>query len=209
MNWNRDESIPTRASLLERLKDWRDDESWREFFKTYWRLIYRFGLRQGLSDSEAQDVVQETLLAAAKELPEFRYDPAVCKFKSWLLNVTSKRVANQIKKRKRESARQVGAEGGPGEPSHIEELLDPASIALEECWEAEWKENLSAVALEKLKRRVNPAHYRAFFLLLSEPRPAAEVAKLVGMSTAQVYLIKHRLTGQLKRIVKDLELKPI
>jgi len=33
------DSIPTRSSLLGRLKDWEDQESWRDFFETYWRLI--------------------------------------------------------------------------------------------------------------------------------------------------------------------------
>ena len=34
-----DEFIPTRKSLLSRLKDWDDQESWREFFHIYRRLI--------------------------------------------------------------------------------------------------------------------------------------------------------------------------
>ena len=34
------ELIPTRASLLDRLKDWQDETSWKVFFDTYWKLIY-------------------------------------------------------------------------------------------------------------------------------------------------------------------------
>lgn len=37
-----EDSIPTRKSLLGRLKDWEDQESWHVFFDTYWKLIYRF-----------------------------------------------------------------------------------------------------------------------------------------------------------------------
>jgi hypothetical protein len=32
--------IPTRSTLLSRLKDLGDDQSWRRFFDTYWKLIY-------------------------------------------------------------------------------------------------------------------------------------------------------------------------
>ena len=39
--------IPTRASLLGRLKDWGDHASWRDFFNTYWKLIYGFALQRG------------------------------------------------------------------------------------------------------------------------------------------------------------------
>ena len=49
--------IPTRRSLLNRLKNWEDNESWRSFFDTYWKLIYGFATRRGLSHDEAQDVV--------------------------------------------------------------------------------------------------------------------------------------------------------
>ena len=73
--------IPTRNSLLARLKNWEDAESWIDFFNTYWRLIYGVAKRSGLTDSEAHDVVQETLLEIAKKMPGFRYDPAIGSFK--------------------------------------------------------------------------------------------------------------------------------
>ena len=70
------EFIPTRRSLLSRLKDWDDQESWRDFFDTYGKLIYGLARKSGLSDAEAQDAVQETLMAVAKEMPGFKYDLA-------------------------------------------------------------------------------------------------------------------------------------
>jgi hypothetical protein len=42
---NLDDSIATRASLLDRLKDREDQASWQEFFDTYWHLIYRVAKR--------------------------------------------------------------------------------------------------------------------------------------------------------------------
>lgn len=35
-----DQFIPTRRSLLSRLKNWEDRESWQDFFDLYWRPIY-------------------------------------------------------------------------------------------------------------------------------------------------------------------------
>jgi RNA polymerase sigma-70 factor (ECF subfamily) len=63
-------SIPTRQSLLARLKDWGDQESWREFFDTYWRLIHATARRAGLTEIEAQEVVQEVMIAVAKKMPD-------------------------------------------------------------------------------------------------------------------------------------------
>src|ERR1044071_7026683 len=94
-----EELIPTRASLLHRLKNWQDDASWRTFFDTYWKLIYGVARKSGLSDAEAQDVVQETLISVAKHIPSFKYDPAIGSFKTWLLNMTRWRIIGQFRKR--------------------------------------------------------------------------------------------------------------
>ena len=53
-----DDLTPTRWTLIGRLKNWDDQESWREFFDTYWRLIYATAIRSGLTPVEAEEVVQ-------------------------------------------------------------------------------------------------------------------------------------------------------
>src|SRR5437870_12363685 len=92
-------SIQTRPSLLNRLKTGDDAESWKEFYRVYGKLVRDFAIQAGLNDTEADEVVQETAIAVARHLPEFRYDPKVCRFKTWLLNQTSWRIKDQIKKR--------------------------------------------------------------------------------------------------------------
>src|SRR5881394_2363894 len=100
--------FPTRRSLLSRLRDLGDQESWSDFFHSYWRLIYEVALKAGLSDTEAQEVVQETVISVAKQMPGFRYDPARGKFKGWLLQITRRRIADLVRKRMQVS----GASGG-------------------------------------------------------------------------------------------------
>src|SRR5882757_9651668 len=95
------ELIPTRQSLLSRLKDWSDQESWRVFFETYWKLIYNAAIKAGLTDSEAQDVVQETVISVMKTMPRFQYDPQKGSFKAWLLRLASWRVVDQFRRRHR------------------------------------------------------------------------------------------------------------
>ena len=62
MTIRHDPFIPTRWSLISRLKDWDDRESWKNFFDTYWKLIYGAAIKAGLSDVEAEEVVQETVI---------------------------------------------------------------------------------------------------------------------------------------------------
>jgi RNA polymerase sigma-70 factor (ECF subfamily) len=83
-----DEFLPTRVSLLGRLKDWGDQQSWQDFCDTYHRLIHSVALKAGLTQDEAQDVVQETVLTVAKKAGDFRADRAKGSFKGWLMVIT-------------------------------------------------------------------------------------------------------------------------
>src|SRR5688500_3656034 len=85
--FERIEFLPTRQSLIERLKNQEDQETWREFFDLYWKLIYGVALKSGLSEHEAEDLVQETILTVSKNIHRFRSDPAYGSFKSWLLTI--------------------------------------------------------------------------------------------------------------------------
>src|SRR5947207_466930 len=64
------EIIATRSSLIKRLKNWDDRASWKDFFDTYWKLIYGVARAAGLNDAEAQDVVQETIICVAKKIAQ-------------------------------------------------------------------------------------------------------------------------------------------
>src|SRR5580765_6223816 len=95
----RDNPLSTRYSLLSRLQNRDDQESWKDFFDTYWRLIYSMALKSGLSESEAQDVVQETVITMAKDIHKFKRDRALGTFKAWLRKTVHWRIADQFRKR--------------------------------------------------------------------------------------------------------------
>src|SRR5687767_2813550 len=131
------ELIPTRRSLLGRLKNWDDQASWNDFFQTYWQLIYGVAIKSGLTDAEAQEVVQETVIIVAKKMPEFKYDPAMGSFKGWLLHTTRWRIADQLRKRKGEGAR--GFDSSSDRTATVERVADPAGSQLDIIWDEEWK----------------------------------------------------------------------
>src|SRR5437867_8001621 len=200
-----DELIPTRSSLLSRLKQWDDQESWREFFNTYWRLIYRTAIKAGLSDAEAQDVVQETVIRVADKMRDFSYDREVDSFKGWLLYMTRKHIALQYRKRQRER----GGDGHHPEvialDDAIEQLPDPARADLEAAWDEEWERNLLDAALGRVKHQVNPKQFQMFNFYVLKEWPVGEVAKALSVSIAQVYLAKHRISSLVKKELSHLK----
>jgi RNA polymerase sigma factor (sigma-70 family) len=198
-----EEFIPTRASLIERLKDWQDRASWQDFFDTYWKLIYGVARKTGASDSEAQDVVQETMASVAKQMPTFRYDPALGSFKGWLLKLTRWRIIDQIRKRPPPAAQQP--DGFATGTSLAERLIDPESDALEELWNSEWETNLLEAAKTIVKRKIDPAKYQIFDFYVNKEWPAEKVAERFRLPVEQVYMAKHRITEMLKAEVRRLE----
>jgi RNA polymerase sigma factor (sigma-70 family) len=200
-----DELIPTRASLLHRLKDWRDQTSWQQFFDIYWKLIYTVARRSGLDDTEAEDVVQETMLAVAKHMPGFKYDACDGSFKAWLLNLTRWRIIDRARKRKQTGLEApFPAEQGTG-TGLTERFIDPAGNALDALWEAEWQQTLLDAAVARVKRRVEPESYQLFDFYVNKDWPAEKVASNFNVSVGQVYMAKHRVSGMLKAEVARLE----
>jgi len=199
-----DDLIPTRWSLIARLRDWDDQQSWREFFDTYWKLIYGVAVKTGLTHAEAQDVVQETIISVSKNMKSFKADPALGSFKSWLLNLTRWRIADQIRKRAREihapgSANPKRTGSRSSRTAWEARVPDPAKDELDRIWEEEWERHVIEAALEKVKSQADARHYQAFYLQAIKQVPPAKVANLLGMKVDQVYVIKHRLRRCLKK----------
>lgn len=207
-----EELIPTRWTLINRLKDWDDQESWREFFDLYWKLIYASALKVGLTSQEAQDVVQETIISVCKSIKTFQADPAHGSFKGWLLKLTRWRVLDQIRKRPAEvnaaaHVRAPNAGDSTAETSTVARIPDPSANTLDQIWENEWERNILTAALEKLERQTSAKHYQVFYLHVIKQRTVEQVAKVTGVSAEQVYLIKHRLGITFKAAIQDLEAK--
>jgi RNA polymerase sigma factor (sigma-70 family) len=201
----RDDSIPTRRTLLERLKAWDDHAGWREFFDTYWGLIYGVARQTGLNHAEAQDVVQETIVAVAKNISDFHYDPARGSFKSWLLQQTRWRVQGHFRKRQYQRDGERFPREHPLDTSVLEQQPAPADFTLDEAWEAEWERNLLEVALQNVKTQVTPRQYQLFSLHVLNELPARLVAERLGAKLAQVYFAKYRISKLVKQEVKRLE----
>lgn len=198
-----EDSIQTSYSLLSRLKDWEDDESWRDFFDTYWRLIYAVALRSGLTDAEAQDVVQETIICVAKNIRKFKRDRKLGSFKGWLRNLTHWRIGDHLRKRARIPQNDPAIE--ELSLSSLDEIPGQPSEAVVSEWENEWQENLLKAALEQVKRRVRDEHYQLFDLYVIRQWPVNRVAETLGVSATRVYLAKHRITRLIRKEVRRLE----
>ena len=204
-------SLLTRRSLLSRIKDWQDRDSWQQFYDTYSHLIFRAALASGLSHQEAEEVLQETVLTVAKKMkadgaqkPVFTYDPAKGSFKSWLLHTTRWRIYDQLRKRGLLVFR-ARRDTRTATTSTEARIPDPNGEQLDAKWDREWKENLQEAALERVKRSVKAKHYQVFYLYVIKQWPAEKVARLLGLNAGQVFIAKHRIMALMRKEIRRLQ----
>jgi RNA polymerase sigma factor (sigma-70 family) len=196
--------LTTRRSLVERLANWDDQRRWQEFFDTYWKLIYSAARKSGLTDTEAQEVVQETVITVAKNIGKLKYDPAIGSFKGWLLQVTRWRIADQFRKREPENAKRPRS-ADDRLTATIERVPDSRVVDLQAVWETEWKENLFEAAITRVKKKMEPKQFQIFDCYVRKEWPAQKVAERLGVNVGQVYLARHRVGALLKKEIRALE----
>lgn len=204
MSKNEDELVRTRATLLGRIKNWSDQTSWQEFFDIYWRLIYGVARKAGLSDAEAQDVVQETMVSVAKHMPAFKYDPALGSFKAWLFNLTRWRIVDQMRKRG-PIVRRPENDEDPARTATIERIADPNSPDWAAICDADWAKTVLDAAMARVKYRLDPQKFQIFDFYVNRQWPAEKVAQTFKVNVNQVYLVKSRVTEMLRDEVLRLE----
>jgi RNA polymerase sigma-70 factor (ECF subfamily) len=192
----------TDPRLIESAKDWRDDANWREFYDRYAPAIRRHASISGLSEVEAEEVVQETMLKVAKYLPSFKYDRTVCKFRSWLNQIVNQRIFEALHRRRRGTFPEAAldelreAVHGVGAPTG-----DPVA-------QAEIDQRLLEACLARVRARVKPHHWQIFEAHALHGLTAEETARRHDTTAANVWVVRHRLVKALRAEWRDLLDRP-
>ena len=200
-----EDSLLTRRTLLSRLRNLDDQESWRTFFNLYWRLLYNVARKSGLDDGVAQEIVQDTVIAVARKMPEFRYDPARGTFRQWLLRITRRRIIDHLRRIYRQPPRaEVAPESLDEDEAHAAAIVDQSASAIDAAWNEEWEKSMFDAALTRVRAEINPRHFQVFDYCVLKDWPASKVAATLGLNAAQVYLAKHRVAQAMKRAVRRI-----
>lgn len=193
-------SPATRPSLLARLHDHGDPVAWSEFVEIYGPLVYSYGRHRGLQDADASDLVQDVLRSVAAASGRFVYDPERGSFRGWLLAITR----NALRRSARRAADRVSPEGGSTHALRMAELPDD-DAGDEQRWEREHRERLFAWAAERVRTRVQPTTWEAFWKTAVEHQPAEAVAQALGISAGAVYIARSRVLARMREAIDALE----
>jgi RNA polymerase sigma-70 factor (ECF subfamily) len=87
----------------------------------------------------------------------------------------------------------------------LEQLPDEHGDGLARLWDQEWERNLMDAAIERVKKRVPAEQFQIFDFYVLREWSSEKVAKTLGVSTARVYLTKHRVGKLVKVELKQIE----
>lgn len=193
----------TRVSLLQRLArpGDTDQDSWREFVEVYGGRIYAWCLRGNLQEADARDVTQQVLLKLVHRMKSFAYDPRRS-FRAWLFTVTRHALHDY-----RDELKRPGLGTGDSQVlAWVESAQGRDDLAqrLQEEYDREVLER----AMEQARAQVAPRTWEAFQLTAVDGVAAAEVARRLGMTVANVYKARSSVLQRLKKIRQELEGEP-
>jgi len=193
-----DDQYQTRATLIQRVQNQHDEQSWEEFVRVYRRYIYAIIRSMNISEHDTEDILQQVLINLWNSLPKMDYNK-INRFRSWLSTVTKNCVTDFIRKRIREANRLEKA-------SKDDTLTYLKAIRLPEIdniAEREWEIHLTNMALENIGSLFSGKAVDAFRLTL-EGKSVEEIAKELDLKENSVYRLKNRVKERLIQEIRHL-----
>ncbi|MCH2206262.1 MAG: sigma-70 family RNA polymerase sigma factor [Lentisphaerales bacterium] len=198
------EDYQTRQTLLAKIKDNRDDNSWEDFSFYYSQYIYNIVRRMKLGHHDAEDLVQMILLKLWNKMPDFEYKPGKGAFRGWLCRVTQNETKNYLRSKNKHVDRENEDNNKPlAEGDYAVSLPE-----IEEISKKEWQVYVTNLAWRNVKNEFNENVQRAFVELYSE-KSSREVADTLGLelNTVNVYKqrVRKRMLQEIKRLRRELD----
>ncbi len=184
----------TRASLLASLRDDAGASSWREFFEHYAPSIYRVARQRGKSHPDAEDILQQVMLAVSEHIGGCHYDRDRGRFHQWVQRITDSKIKDHYRRSRPEiRSDEMVAEYADDRPS-------PADV-----WEQEWRLQDMLWCLDRIAEDISPRRMQAFRMYVLEGVPVAEIAQKLNMTPGHIYVTRYHLIAMLRERMARLE----
>ena len=190
----------TRASLLGAAADPANQEARAAFVECYASLIRDWCCRWGIQEADQANVFQTMLCRLFEMLPTFQYDRNKGRFRGLLRTMTHHAIVNLHRERQRHPG--ICGSGDSEVLGRLNEVPDPDDPAVEElaqnlAGQVERHQQLHE-ACKRVRLRVKPHTWQAFWLTTVEGMPVSEVAERLGMTEVSVSVAKYRVRERLR-----------
>lgn len=187
----------THASLLERLREpSAAAAAWDDFVRTYGAPVHRWCRAHGLQPDDAADVAQDVLVRFWRQSARFRYRQG-SKFRGYLRAMVRGAVADWFNQRQREGT----PTAAPLAALASLPARDDLAARIEEAFDTE----LAALAMQRVRQRVQPRTWLAFQRQVIDLLPGIDVAAELGVNVNVVYVARHKVTRMIRETVQRME----
>lgn len=184
---------PTNPHVLARVRNLRDEVSWRDFAEIYEPLIYRYARLRGLIHEDAREIVQECMALLVQQMPGYEYSPEKGRFKAWLRRITNNKINDMFKRRRPRL----------GTPEDFENIRN-RELPGDDLWEEQWQRKHLRYFLKQILNEVSEKNRQAFELHVVSGWSVEQVSEMLDISADQVYAAKSRITQRLRKKFQDL-----
>ena len=188
----------TTRSLILGLQD-HDESTWDRLVRLYSPLVYHWCQKHDLPADDIPDVVQEVFKSVSENIDRFRKDRPQDTFRGWLRVITRNKAMDVYRKMDKEAR----GEGGTEAFDRLAAI--PAPEIASQAEDAEAESILFRQALELIRDEFRENTWQAFWLVVVEGRPPADVADELSLSPGAVRVAKCRVLQRLRRELGDLE----
>lgn len=183
----------TSTSLLERLRDARDQDAWGRVMDLYGPLIRGWADRLGVRGADADDLVQDVLTVVVRRFPEFVHPEKPGAFRGWLRAIAVNCAREVWHDRKTKPV----APGGTDFGSYLARLEDPDD-PLARDWDREHDVFVTRKLLDRLRTEFETKTWDLFRRFVLDGVPADQVAAELGTTPNAVYIAKSRVLARLR-----------
>lgn len=189
----------TPQSLLERLRRQPDSHAWNRLIAVYTPMLRDWLRRHDLQESDADDLIQETLTVVVRDLPSFQHNQRQGAFRRWLKTILVHRVRNFWRSRQ---AKPPGT-GDSEFANWLDQLEDPNS-SLSKVWDDEHDRHVVHRLMELIRPDFTASTWTAFRRATLEGQDEEAVAKDLGISVNAVFIAKSRVLCRLRKEMEGL-----
>ncbi len=189
----------TRASLILRLQNADDVTAWDEFVELYGPVVFRVATARGFQPADAENLVQEVLLAVAQSVTKWLQREDRGRFRAWLLRIARNESIDMLTQ---QSTRSLG-EDGEAAQHKLQQLPDVDAIS--SLIDLEYERAVFGWAAERVQQSVAPRTWQAFWLTHVEGISIDEAARQLATRSANIHFGRSRVMARIRELVKQYE----
>ncbi len=187
----------TTTQILEDLKNSNDTAGWSSFRDYFYPVLVRFAKRLGITDNDAEDIAQETIVTFLKAYRTDKYCRQQGKLSHWVLGVARNVIRTHYRKHSK-----IAAPANSNSTASLWQNIEDEH-AIQHTWRTEWRNVLLERCLVQARKEFDSKTFLVFELYALRQKPVAQVCEELNLSPNAVYIAKNRVLTRIRLLFND------